>query len=252
MKSLTQILWGTAAAILTGCMAPGSIGSPQGASCRAGEYIVTLISAQEPHRIEISGRGTKGNGYRISLLLISVKDGSRRVVPVGRNIELPSLSYGGRILGDDPARGMVWFQVHEDMAYDYRHHRLLHERELPRGGGPPNPARLSDPSSADKYLEPGGPELRAKYHKASYIRGSAPGLYTYFTKPGLYGTVVIASTNWTLETGLYKLDQILPSPAQLAVIGTYPPIPDKLSEPFLLIIDSRTGQLSAKHSMWVP
>ena len=251
MKALKQLLWGTtAAAMLTGCMAPGTVGSPQGASVRAGDYIVTLISAQEPHMIDISGRGTKGNGYRISLLLISVRDGSRRVVPVGRNIELPSI--GGRILGDDPAQGMVWFQVHENMAYDYRNHRLLHERELPRGGGPPNPARLSDPSSVDKYLDPAGSELRAKYPKASYIRGSAPGLYTYLTKPGLYGTVVIASTNWTLETGLYKLDQILPTPAQLAVIGTYPPIPDKLPEPFLLIIDTRTGQISAKHSLWVP
>jgi hypothetical protein len=250
MKSLTQLLWGTAAAMLTGCMAPGTIGSPQGASVRAGDYIVTLISAQEPHMIEISGRGTKGNGYRISLLLISVKDGSRRVVPVGRNIELPSLSIGGRILGDDPARGMVWFQVHEDMAYDYRNHRLFHERELPRGGGPPNPARLSDPSSVAKYLDDAGPELRAKYTRASYIRGSAPGLYTYLTKPGLYGTVVIASTNWTLETGLYRLDQILPDPEHLAVIGTKPPIPDKLSEPFLMLIDTRTGQAST-HSLWV-
>lgn len=234
-------------------MAPGSVGSPQGASYRAGDYIVTLISAQEPHMIDISGRGTKGNGYRISLLLISVKDGSRRVVPVGRNIELPSVSFGGRILGDDPARGMIWFQVHEDMAYDYRHHRLFRERELPRGGGPPNPARLSDPSSVDKYLEAAGPELRdGKHYKASYIRGGAPGLYTYFTKPGLYGTVVIGSTSpaWTLETGLYKLDQILPGSDVLAVAGTKPPIPDKLSEPLLMLIDIKTGQAST-HSLWV-
>lgn len=234
-------------------MAPATIGSPQGASYRAGDYIVTLISAQEPHMIDISGRGTKGNGYRISLLLISVKDGSRRVVPVGRNIELPSVSFGGRILGDDPARGMVWFQVHEDMAYDYRHHRLLHERELPGGGGPPNPAGLSDPSSVDRYLEAAGPELRnAAHHKASYIRGSAPGLYTYFTKPGLYGTVVIASASpaWTLETGLYKLDQVLPTPDSLAVIGTYPPVPDKLSEPSILLIDPATGRFTT-HSLWV-
>ncbi len=236
--------------MLSGCMTPGTIGSPHGASARAGDYIVTIIAAQEPHLIEISGRGVKGNGYRLSLLLISVHDGSRRVVPVARNVDISN----ARILGDDPVRGMVWFQVQETIAYDYRRNRVLTGRELPHGGGPASPTRLSDPSSVHKYLEAAGPELRnAAHYKASYIRGSAPGLYTYLTRPGLNGTVVIATAtapSWTLETGLFQIDQVLPSPEVLAIIGTRPPVSGEISEPLLMLIDPKTGR-AATHSLRV-
>lgn len=56
---------------------------------------------------------------------------------------------------------------------------------------------------------------------------------------------------WTVDTGIhrFKLEQILPGGESTVFVGTRPPVPDKLSEPLLVILDHATGQLTT-HSLW--
>ena len=56
---------------------------------------------------------------------------------------------------------------------------------------------------------------------------------------------------WKVDTGIdrFKLEQILPGKDSFAFVGTRPPIPDKVSEPLLVIVDNTTGAI-AVHSLW--
>jgi hypothetical protein len=56
---------------------------------------------------------------------------------------------------------------------------------------------------------------------------------------------------WSTNTNLYRftLKQILPGPQIIALIGERPPIPDKLSEPLLVLVDLTTGKQTT-HSLW--
>jgi hypothetical protein len=56
---------------------------------------------------------------------------------------------------------------------------------------------------------------------------------------------------WSTDTGLdrFSLKQILPGADVLAFIGERPPIPNKLSEPLIVLVESRTGKLTS-HSLW--
>lgn len=82
-------------------------------------------------------------------------------------------------------------------------------------------------------------------------------LMMYTSAPGLQGTVVVArvdlrgSVLWTTDTGLdrFDLQQILPGADAFAFVGTRPPIPDKLSEPLVVLIDHATGKLTS-HTLW--
>ncbi|MES2625407.1 MAG: hypothetical protein V4628_09020 [Pseudomonadota bacterium] len=82
-------------------------------------------------------------------------------------------------------------------------------------------------------------------------------LITYTSTPGLYGTLMLARVDvtgkiiWQADTGIdrFKLTQILPDVNKLAVIGTRPPLPGKVSEPILVIVDNQSGAL-ATSSLW--
>ncbi|MFN7978584.1 MAG: hypothetical protein U0P30_10630 [Vicinamibacterales bacterium] len=69
----------------------------------------------------------------------------------------------------------------------------------------------------------------------------------------LVSRVVVDSgeVQWTHDTGLHRflLQQILPGERTTVFVGTRPPIPDKLSEPLLVILDHAGGQL-VTHSLW--
>src|SRR5690606_7173714 len=60
-----------------------------------------------------------------------------------------------------------------------------------------------------------------------------------------------ASLLWTVDTGIerFKLEQILPGERLTAFVGTRPPVPDKVSEPLIVLVDHDTGAL-ATHSLW--
>lgn len=104
------------------------------------------------------------------------------------------------------------------------------------------------PLSSEEYLNaafvragPGGEPLRLS---------EPDGFLMIFTSvPGQAGTLVVARVNmdgklaWRVDTGIdrFKLSQILPDAHFIAFIGPRPPIPDKVSEPILVSIDTRSG-----------
>lgn len=124
---------------------------------------------------------------------------------------------------------------------------------------PPHPAEgmltSAPPTSADK--------LKAAYVRQDYgqpaLRLSNPesSLLLFWRKTGtlqrmLYlarvatdGTVV-----WEVETGIDELQQVLPDASAPALIGTRPRVPDKVSEPILVIVDASSGKVDQR-SLWI-
>ncbi|MBL9154394.1 MAG: hypothetical protein JNK37_18025 [Verrucomicrobiales bacterium] len=54
---------------------------------------------------------------------------------------------------------------------------------------------------------------------------------------------------WDAATGIGRLNQILPGPDSVALIGERPPVPNKVSEPILVLIDIATGTVQTV-SLW--
>lgn len=94
---------------------------------------------------------------------------------------------------------------------------------------------------------------------AEPLRLEAPdGFLMVFTSaPGLSGTLVVARVNadgklaWKVDTGIdrFKWAQILPDTNYIAFIGPRPPVPDKISEPILVIINTKSGSQSTS-TLW--
>lgn len=89
------------------------------------------------------------------------------------------------------------------------------------------------------------------------LNDPASALMIYTSAPGLAGTLVVSRVDdqgnllWTTDTGLdrFNLKQILPGTEVIAFVGTRPPIPDKLSEPSIVLVDAKTGKLTS-HTLW--
>jgi hypothetical protein len=81
-------------------------------------------------------------------------------------------------------------------------------------------------------------------------------LLLYETKPYRAGAVVAARVDgtgkvvWRTDTGIGELREVLPDPDYPALIGDRPKVPDKLSEPILVVVNAKTGQL-VTHSLWL-
>jgi len=95
--------------------------------------------------------------------------------------------------------------------------------------------------------------------EAQPIRLSSPdGFLMAYTASSAYAaTVMVARVTvegqviWKADTGLHRflLKQILSDEAFPAFVGTPPPVPDKVSEPMLVIINTQTGNVLAT-SLW--
>ncbi|MBP7950565.1 MAG: hypothetical protein KA004_13010 [Verrucomicrobiales bacterium] len=95
--------------------------------------------------------------------------------------------------------------------------------------------------------------------KADPLRFSGPDgfLMIYTSAPGLTATLVVARVDtagkvvWKTDTGIdrFTLKQILPDARFVAFVGTRPPVPEKVSEPILVIVETSTGALSTS-SLW--
>lgn len=95
--------------------------------------------------------------------------------------------------------------------------------------------------------------------KSEPLRVSDPdsALMIHTLPAGLSGTLLISRVDfqgnllWSTDTGLdrFNLKQILPGTEVIAFVGTRPPIPDKLSEPLIVLIDAKTGKLTS-HTLW--
>ena len=96
---------------------------------------------------------------------------------------------------------------------------------------------------------PGGEALR--------LSGPEGFLMICTTESGLKGTLMVARLDatgkilWKVDTGLdrFLLRQIMPDPKWTAFVGTRLPVPDKVSEPLLLVVDTSTGAVST-NSLW--
>lgn len=82
-------------------------------------------------------------------------------------------------------------------------------------------------------------------------------LMIYTSAPGLNGTTVMARVDlagnvvWKADTGIdrFHLQQILPGEGSTAFVGTRPPVPDKLSEPLMVIVEHSKGSIRTI-SLW--
>jgi hypothetical protein len=113
-----------------------------------------------------------------------------------------------------------------------------------------------DRISADEYLN------------AAFVRSGPDGdplrlatpdsfLMIFTSKSGLGGTLMLARVDpagkilWQTDTGIdrFKLSQILPDSHFTAFIGTRSPVPGKVSEPILVIVDNQASTASTV-SLW--
>ncbi len=85
-----------------------------------------------------------------------------------------------------------------------------------------------------------------------------PGaLMLYTSLPGSNGTLKIARVDlsgapvWDADTGIdrFRLSQILPGERSTVFAGTRPPIPGKVPEPLLVIVEHDSGK-TATYSLW--
>lgn len=83
------------------------------------------------------------------------------------------------------------------------------------------------------------------------LRFSGPDgfLMIYTSAPGLAGTLMVTRVDtsgkliWKVDTGIsrFKLSQILPDTRFPAFIGTRPPVPNKVPEPIVVVLDAQSG-----------
>jgi hypothetical protein len=108
----------------------------------------------------------------------------------------------------------------------------------------------------------------AVYVNAAFLRerdGEPPlalrepdgALLLYSADEDARATLVVARADhegrlaWKVDTGIdrFRLQQVLPGPGSVVFVGPRPPIPGKVSEPLLVIVDVATGQ-AVTHSLW--
>ena len=89
------------------------------------------------------------------------------------------------------------------------------------------------------------------------LRLAAPDsiLLTHRFSTGPSGTLLVTrlgtdgKTGWTTDTGIGRLDQVLPDEKVIAFIGTRPAVPNKVPEPILVLINTRTGGVTT-NPLW--
>ncbi|MBK8227809.1 MAG: hypothetical protein IPK70_11625 [Flavobacteriales bacterium] len=89
------------------------------------------------------------------------------------------------------------------------------------------------------------------------LTGPDGALMIHTSGPGLKGTAIISRVDlsgkvtWSVDTGIdrFKLAQILPGKDSFAFVGTRPAVPNKLSEPLVVIVENTTGK-AIGHSLW--
>lgn len=135
--------------------------------------------------------------------------------------------------------------------------RRLFRGELEPGYDPGNRRiRAIAPLQDDELLE--AAFLRADRESEPPRLADPDGaLMIHTSAPGLAGTLVVSRIDlegrpiWRVDTGLdrFLLQQILPGDGAWAFVGTAPPVPNVLSEPFVVLVDVGTGA-PTRHSLW--
>jgi hypothetical protein len=144
-----------------------------------------------------------------------------------------------------------------ESASEKRLPRQLNEARLePSSDGARHRVRAIAPLGDSEYLEAAFLRLGPK---AEPLRLTDPdsALMIHTSAPGQAGTLVVSRVDmqgkllWSTDTGLHRfsLKQILPGEDVVAFVGERPPIPDKLSEPLIVLVDTQTGKLTT-HTLW--
>ena len=112
------------------------------------------------------------------------------------------------------------------------------------------------PVSETEYLEAA---LLRMDRKAEPLRLRDPdsALMIHTSEAGSDGRLMVSRVDlqgqvlWSVDTGLHRfsLKQILPGTDVMAFVGTRPPVPDKLSEPLIVLVDTGTGKVTS-HTLW--
>ena len=92
---------------------------------------------------------------------------------------------------------------------------------------------------------------------AALLRLAAPDsvLLTHRASAALTASLLVTrigtdgKTSWTADTGIGRLEQVLPDEKVIAVIGTRPAVPDKVPESILVLVNTGTGGTTAI-SLW--
>lgn len=77
------------------------------------------------------------------------------------------------------------------------------------------------------------------------------------SEPDLQGRLIVSRVStegrilWQVDSGMdrFSLSQILPGPEATVFVGSRPPVPDKLSEPLLVIVEHASGKTTT-HTLW--
>ena len=94
---------------------------------------------------------------------------------------------------------------------------------------------------------PGGPVLQAGNPDSLFLlHRLGTELYAPFTLTRMSPD---GKPLWSAATGLGRLQQALPGADTIALIGERPPMPDKVPEPVLVLVDAATGSTSTV-SLW--
>lgn len=177
------------------------------------------------------------------------------------------------VSGFSPENGQ-WFGVHasEELESDLKPGKWV--RRVERAEDRKRQRRIcigsTEPSTdgAHQRIKDLAPVDGIEYFNAAFIGTSDGGtaqrlagpesyLLMFTSAPGLAGTVVLARVDrqgkaiWKTDTGLdrFSLEQLLPGAGATAFVGTRPAVPDKLSEPLVVLVDHATGALT-NHSLW--
>lgn len=244
---------------------PGK-GTAIGDTVRTDRHLATLIQNGEPY-VPTLDRNHGDDRYGVSLFLVPLDGSPTRLIPLRSGLE-PGAAGTAKVLGSDGRT--LWYSVAGVGGVKLDDYSLLPEtavaaidpRTLPRPWGvwpmAPRVEQLLDEEGVQVAGYAGAALVRSG-SGADAIRFSDPpgALLLYTSQPGAQGTAVVARVDekgqpaWRVDTGIsrFGLRQILPGERSTAFVGTRPPIPDKLSEPLLVIVDHRDGS-QVTHSLW--
>jgi len=147
------------------------------------------------------------------------------------------------------------FSLPRDMSVNYA---AKEQRQLYRGRIDPSAVRprIETMESISPTIYQNAALVRSADGKA-VLRLAAPDsvLLTHRSSLGADGTLLVAridpngQTLWTTDTGIGRLEQVLPDERITGLIGTRPAIPDKVPEPILVLVQTDTGKTTTI-SLW--
>jgi hypothetical protein len=196
--------------------------------------------------------------------------------PVNRSLPDPPLTLYQAAGLYSPPRGWLGLHSKADLEGAYAPRRWVRPVESARDAremrrlarGELEPEKSQTGSQRIVSMAPVG---EAEYLNASFLRpnekseplrvpdpDSALMLHTLAAStPTGGGTLAVSRVDtagralWTKDTALdrFKLRQILPGERSTVFVGTRAPVPDKVSEPLLVILEHASGRL-VTHSLW--